>query len=163
MSITPAFSPMPARSLPMGVSWASSPNLRRWTFDDLYEQCSDHMTEYMASSDEVGRRPSISPILRYSSSFRPSSAHGWAKSGVECAFATVSATGVRLPADSRGGSRPASAECVVDAEPGDRDGGCGCHREPDVDTAIVDQRAENCADKDGDERGPDGAELILRE
>ena len=76
MSITPAFSPMPASSLPTGVSWVSSPNVRRCTLDDLYEQCSDHITEYMASSAPVGRRPRISRMRRYSSSFSPSSAQG---------------------------------------------------------------------------------------
>ena len=44
--------------------------------DDLYEQCSDHITEYMASSAPVGRRPRISRMRGYSSSFSPSSAQG---------------------------------------------------------------------------------------
>src|ERR671910_2607651 len=90
---------MPASSLPMGVSGLSSPNRRRCTLDDLYEQCSDHMTEYIASSDDVGRRPRIWMILAYSSDFRPGAAQGWATPGVERAFATVSATRATLPAD----------------------------------------------------------------
>ena len=45
-----------------------------WFFDDLYEQCSDHMTEYIASSLAVGRRPRMSTIRPYSSGLRPSSA-----------------------------------------------------------------------------------------
>src|SRR5215208_6950259 len=112
MSTTPAFSPMPASSLPTGVSVGSSANWRRCTLDDLYEQCSDHMTEYMASSDEVGRRPKISLIRAYSSRFRPSAAHGWARPGLERAFATVSATRARLPADRRlRPDRPTPAHC----------------------------------------------------
>ena len=41
------------------VGGAFSPNWRRCTLLDLYEQCSLHMIEYMASSDSVGRRPRI--------------------------------------------------------------------------------------------------------
>src|SRR5918999_3018511 len=95
MSTTPAFSPIPASSLPIGVVGSRSPNWRRCTLEDLYEQCSDHITEYMASSDEVGRRPRISRIRAYSSDFRPSSAHGCAWSGVPRALSTVSTTGQR--------------------------------------------------------------------
>lgn len=61
----------------------------------LYEQCSDHITEYMASSAPVGRRPRISTTLSYSSFFRPSSAQGSSTSGVAAACSTVS-RGVRL-------------------------------------------------------------------
>ncbi|CAM5243388.1 hypothetical protein STENM223S_01208 [Streptomyces tendae] len=61
----------------------------------LYEQCSDHMTEYMASSAPVGRRPRISTTRSYSSFFRPSSAQGSSTSGVAAACSTVS-RGVRL-------------------------------------------------------------------
>ena len=39
------------------------------------------MTEYIASSLLVGRRPRISRIRAYSSAFRPSSAHGCSRSG----------------------------------------------------------------------------------
>src|SRR3712207_2565815 len=95
MSTTPAFSPMPASSLPSGVSDGRSPNARRCTLEDLYEQCSDHITEYMASSEEVGRRPRMSRIRAYSSDLRPSSAHGCAWSGVPRAASTVSTTGQR--------------------------------------------------------------------
>jgi hypothetical protein len=42
-STTPAFAPMPASSRP--VRGAFSPNWRRCTLLDLYEQCSLHMTE----------------------------------------------------------------------------------------------------------------------
>src|ERR671916_3000782 len=95
MSTTPAFSPIPASSLLIGVSDGRSPKARRCTLEDLYEQCSDHITEYMASSDDVGRRPRISRIRAYSSSFRPSSAHGCAWSEVPRALSTVSTTGQR--------------------------------------------------------------------
>ena len=69
-----------------------SPNWRRWFLLDLYEQCSDHMTEYMASSAAVGRRPSRSRMRWYSSGLSPSSANGCARSGVAAAFSTVSDT-----------------------------------------------------------------------
>src|SRR5215218_5117237 len=161
MSITPAFSPIPASSLPIGVSGASSLNRRRCTLDDLYEQCSDHITEYMASSDEVGRRPRISMILAYSSRFRPSAAHGWASPGLERAFATVSATRARLPADRRlRPDRPTPAHCVVRAEPGDRQRGVGGHGEPHTATTIVDQGAEDCSPEQCDQHRVDRAELL---
>ena len=35
---------------------------RRWTLDDLYEQCSLHITEYIASSSSFGTRPRISSM-----------------------------------------------------------------------------------------------------
>ena len=95
MSTTPAFSPMPASILPTGVSAGSEPNLRRCTLDDLYEQCSDHITEYMASSAEVGRRPRMSRMRWYSSGFRPSSAQGCSVSGVPAAWPTVSSVTTR--------------------------------------------------------------------
>src|SRR5919206_296906 len=40
------------------------------------------MTEYMASSAVVGRRPRMSRIRAYSSDFRPSSLYGCSRSGV---------------------------------------------------------------------------------
>ena len=43
---------------------AFSPNWRRCTLHDLYEQCSLHMIEYIASSDSVGRRPEDFPDTR---------------------------------------------------------------------------------------------------
>ena len=79
----------------MGVSGGSSANWRRCTLDDLYEQCSDHMTEYMASSDEVGRRPRISLIRAYS----PVPAQPMVVPGRSSgALPTVSATAATLPA-----------------------------------------------------------------
>src|SRR5688572_15585777 len=50
------------------------------------------MTEYIASSPLVGRRPRIPRIARYSSSLRPSAPYGCSLSGVAIAFETVSAT-----------------------------------------------------------------------
>src|SRR3954451_23581121 len=91
MSITPAFSPIPASILPAGVSCGVSADLRRCTFEDLYEQCSLHLTQYIASSQLVGRRPRMSRMRWYSSGFNPSSAHGCSASGVAAARLTVSA------------------------------------------------------------------------
>src|SRR5690606_20934448 len=51
-----------------------------------------HMTEYIASSAEVGRRPSTSRIFWYSSCLRPSSAYGCSTSGLCAANSTVSFT-----------------------------------------------------------------------
>src|SRR5215468_10252691 len=91
MSTTPALCPMPAsRALPPFTGGALSANWRRYRRDDLYEQCSLHITEYSASSGSVGRRPSRSRIRWYSSVVRPSSRYGWARSGVAAATATVS-------------------------------------------------------------------------
>src|SRR3954462_7802534 len=84
---------MPASILPAGVSWLSSENCLRWTFELLYEQCSLHMTEYIASSELVGRRPRISRMFAYSSGLRPRSAHGCARSAVLVASSTVSRLG----------------------------------------------------------------------
>src|SRR5690606_38156148 len=54
---------------------------------------SDHMTEYIASSAFVGRRPRISRIWAYSSGLRPSSAYGCSASGVAAASSIVSYPG----------------------------------------------------------------------
>ena len=56
--------------------WWSRRSTSRCTFEDLYEQCSLHITEYIASSASVGRRPRISLMRAYSSSLRPSSLNG---------------------------------------------------------------------------------------
>ena len=76
MSTTPAFSPMPTSRCFFISGVVFSPNCDRCTLDDLYEQCSDHITEYIASSAAVGRRPRMSRIRWYSSGLRPSSAKG---------------------------------------------------------------------------------------
>src|SRR6476469_10559661 len=90
MSTTPAFSPIPTISRDRMSSVTFSPNWRRCTLLDLYDQCSLHMTEYIASSDDVGRRLRISRSWAYSSDLSPSSAHGWVTSGLCSAFLTVS-------------------------------------------------------------------------
>ncbi|MNW60742.1 hypothetical protein D3C74_387530 [compost metagenome] len=51
------------------------------------------MTEYIASSAAVGRRPRMSRMRWYSSGLRPSSAKGCASSGVAAARSTVSRCG----------------------------------------------------------------------
>src|SRR5262245_27658279 len=66
MSTTPAPSPGPTST--QGASVGKRP---RYARDDLYEQCSDHMTEYMASSRCVGSRPSSSTTAASSSSVTP--------------------------------------------------------------------------------------------
>src|SRR4249919_4180753 len=160
MSTTPAFSPIPARSLPTEVSGGSSSNWRRCTLDDLYEQCSDHMTEYMASSDEVGRRPRISLIRAYSPSFSPSSAHGCDCSGVRAAFPTVSATAATLPAlGPDGAESPMVAIGPVVEEPARHHGDLRRDCEPDEDAAVVQQGAHGGDHQRRDQRAPQRAEL----
>src|SRR5215210_4622357 len=64
-STMPAFSP--------GGTMTRSPlvgSLLRWTREDLYEQCSDHMTEKTPSSTNVGSRPSSSRMRSNSSEVR---------------------------------------------------------------------------------------------
>src|ERR1700755_2551813 len=64
-STTPAFSP--------GGTMTRSPvvgSLFRCTREDLYEQCSDHITEKTPSSTYVGSRPMSSTMRSYSSGLR---------------------------------------------------------------------------------------------
>jgi len=93
MSTTPAFSPMPTSSFSRISSVVLSAKCLKCTLLDLYEQCSDHITEYIASSALVGRRPRMSRMRWYSSSLRPSSSHGCSWSGVAPASPTVSTWG----------------------------------------------------------------------
>src|SRR5580765_3904340 len=67
MSTTPAPSPGPTSTHGAVVG-----NRDRNARDDLYEQCSDHITEYMASSRWLGSRPSSSTTAASSSSVMPS-------------------------------------------------------------------------------------------
>src|SRR5262249_19078878 len=67
MSTTPAPSPGPTNTHGALVGKRD-----RNTRDDLYEQCSDHMTEYIASSTSLGSRPSSSVTAASSSSVIPS-------------------------------------------------------------------------------------------
>src|ERR1044071_10316258 len=75
-STTPAFSP--------GGTITRGPVVGKrfkWMREDLYEQCSDHMTEKIPSSAKLGSRPSSSFIRSNSSCVRL-----WAEitSGVIC-------------------------------------------------------------------------------
>src|SRR3989344_2176548 len=69
MSITPAFSPGPQITLGPLVG-----NFTRCFRDDLYEQCSDHITEKTPSSTSFGSRFRRRTMRSYSSAFRPYSA-----------------------------------------------------------------------------------------
>src|SRR6266478_36185 len=64
--MTPAFSPGPWIT---HGAWVGS--VRRWIFEDLYEQCSFHMAEKMPSSVKVGVRPISLRMRSYSSPLRP--------------------------------------------------------------------------------------------
>src|SRR5262245_38445616 len=69
MSITPAFSPGPWITQDALVG-----SVRRWIFEDLYEQCSFHMAEKMPSSVKLGVRPISFSMRSYSSRLRPCAA-----------------------------------------------------------------------------------------
>src|ERR671934_1842352 len=69
ISMTPAFSPGPW--ITQGALVGS---VRRWIFDDLYEQCSFHIAEKMPSSVKVGVRPISLRRRSYSSGLRPCAA-----------------------------------------------------------------------------------------
>src|SRR5262249_55386023 len=69
MSMTPAFSPGPW--ITQGALVGS---VRRWIFEDLYEQCSFHIAEKMPSSVKVGVRPISLRSRSYSSGLRPCAA-----------------------------------------------------------------------------------------
>src|ERR1700691_1670239 len=71
MSMTPAFSPGPW--ITQGALVGS---VRRWIFEDLYEQCSFHIAEKMPSSVKVGSRPISLTSRSYSSGVSPCSAIG---------------------------------------------------------------------------------------
>src|SRR3954453_6443012 len=72
ISITPAFSPGP-----WITHGACVGSVRRWIFDDLYEQCSFHMAEKMPSSVIEGSRPMRSSTRWYSSGLSPCAAISW--------------------------------------------------------------------------------------
>src|SRR5215471_4592234 len=69
MSMTPAFSPGPWITHGAFVG-----SVRRWIFEDLYEQCSFHMAEKMQSSVIEGSRPTSARMRRYSSGVSPCAA-----------------------------------------------------------------------------------------
>src|SRR5258708_20637585 len=67
MSMMPAFSPGPCRTRRLWVG-----NRLRCTREDLYEQCSLHMTLKIPSSVNDGSRPPSKDLIRsYSSAVRP--------------------------------------------------------------------------------------------
>src|SRR5512133_1469863 len=65
-STTPAFSPGPCSTRGPVVG-----KVLRWTRDDLYEQCSLHITEKTPSSVRVGVRPRWPRMRSYSSGASP--------------------------------------------------------------------------------------------
>src|SRR5271167_3606364 len=69
MSTTPAFSPGP-----WITHGALVGSVRKWIFEDLYEQCSFHIAEKMPSSVKVGVRPISATSRAYSSGLSPCSA-----------------------------------------------------------------------------------------
>src|SRR5947209_7905957 len=81
ISTTPAFSPGP-----WITHGALVGRLRRWTREDLYEQCSFHIAEKMPSSVKVGVRPISARMRSYSSGFSPCEA---TRSGVISGSARV--------------------------------------------------------------------------
>src|SRR4051794_13507448 len=66
-STTPASSPGPTSTASPSVG-----SVFRWTLLDLYEQCSDHIAAYIASSVRFGARPRVRSMSESSSSLRPS-------------------------------------------------------------------------------------------
>src|SRR5688500_10474968 len=97
-SMTPAFSPGPTSTQSAVVG-----NRARCIRDDLYEQCSDHITEYMANSRWFGMRwrmcrmslssPSVSPKAR------------WTGSGSDVGIAAGIGSSVAVTALTLGGGR----------------------------------------------------------
>src|SRR5271154_751797 len=68
ISITPAFSPGPQITCGPVVG-----RVLRWMRDDLYEQCSLHITEKMPSSVKFGVRPRLLTMRANSSVLSPNS------------------------------------------------------------------------------------------
>src|ERR1700733_4115470 len=66
MSMTPAFSPGP-----WITHGALVGSVRKWIFEDLYEQCSFHIAEKMPSSVKLGGRPISLTSRSYSSGLSP--------------------------------------------------------------------------------------------
>src|ERR1700688_4138323 len=66
MSMTPAFSPGPWITHGAFVG-----SVRRWIFEDLYEQCSFHIAEKMPSSVKLGLPPMSSSRRAFSSGLLP--------------------------------------------------------------------------------------------
>ena len=66
IATTPAFSPGPCMTCGPFVG-----SVFNYFFDDLYEQCSDHIEEKMPTSVGLGVRSKIFKISLYSSDERP--------------------------------------------------------------------------------------------
>src|SRR5947199_3950507 len=88
MEITPAFSPGPWITCGPLVG-----RVLRWSFEDLYEQCSFHIAEKMPSSVSVGSRPISCRMRSYSSGLRPCSA---TSSGVMVGWFGITSASCRL-------------------------------------------------------------------
>src|ERR1700745_2859116 len=90
ISTTPAFSPGPQMTRGPAVG-----NVLSQIFDDLYEQCSLHITEKMPSSVMFGVRPRIATARANSSAVNPCSA---ASSGVTLLWLFTAPENLPLPA-----------------------------------------------------------------
>src|SRR5207237_685144 len=127
-STTPASSPGPTRTAGPYVG-----SFRRWTALDLYEQCSDHITEYIASSARLGSRPRVSTTRSYSSSVRPSDRWSGSESkGATVVSATLSADPLEGPFEERLEQRLAPGGAGVGV-----DGVLGVRHEPDDVAPVV--------------------------
>src|SRR5215207_2151811 len=69
------------------------------------------MTEYIASSALVGRRPRMLRMRSYSSGLSPSAPYGWSFSGVVAATSTVSSCGVLGAAMISASAAPGASGC----------------------------------------------------
>src|SRR5260370_40848098 len=94
MSTTPAFSPGPqiTRGPVVGNVWSQ-------IFDDLYEQCSLHITENIPSPVIFGARPRIATTRSNSSTLSPNSA---ASSGVMLLWSVTASQNPPLPPPAGG-------------------------------------------------------------
>src|SRR5882757_781214 len=106
MSTTPAFSPGPqmTRGPVVGSRFSHF-------FEDLYEQCSLHITEKMPSSVMFGARPMMRTARSYSSGVRPCSltmagVMGCSdfNEGLDCGLLSGPLTPTLSPVRGRGGS-----------------------------------------------------------
>src|SRR5579864_2050101 len=140
MSTTPAFSPGPWITRGPWVG-----NLARCLRLDLYEQCSDHITEKTPSSTRLGSRFRRCTIRSYSSTLRPKS---WA-----VCLSVASGGMARLlvgfggAGDSRGTFRRPSGFAPVGSRAWrGADGSCGgSNREPvDIRLRAPNRRRQDC-------------------
>src|ERR1700679_3524994 len=89
-SMMPAFSPGPCTTLPGPLVRSPRVGSRfRCTREDLYEQCSDHITEKIPSSVKLGVRPISRSIRAYSSAVMLCS---FSSAGVICAGGGIETT-----------------------------------------------------------------------